>query len=140
MKLKEIMTSDVEVVRVNDSLQTAARKMRDSDIGFLPVFDGDQLIGVLSDRDIIVRAIAEGIDPLAMLGRDLVTSPAICCFDDQEVEEAARLMRDNQIRRLVILNRRNGQLTGVISLSDLTLNVDSKLTDKVLQSVFEPVG
>ena len=140
MKLKEIMTSDVEVVRVNDSLQTAARKMRDSDIGFLPVFDGDQLVGVLSDRDIIVRAIAEGIDPLAMLGRDLVTSPAICCFDDQEVEEAARLMRDNQIRRLVILNRRNGQLTGVISLSDLTLNVDSKLTDKVLQSVFEPVG
>ena len=68
MKLKEIMTSDVEVVRVNDSLQTAARKMRDSDIGFLPVFDGDQLVGVLSVRDFFVRGIGVGIDPVGMLG------------------------------------------------------------------------
>ena len=140
MKIKEIMTNEVQAIRVNDTLQAAAKKMRDSDIGFLPVFDGEQLVGVLSDRDIIVRAIAEGIDPLAMLGRELVTSPAICCFDDQEVEEAARLMRDNQIRRLVILNRGDKRLAGIISLGDLALNADGKLTGKVLQSVVEPVG
>jgi CBS domain-containing protein len=138
MKLKEIMTTDVKVVRVNDSLQIAARKMRDSDIGFLPVIDGDQLVGVFTDRDMIVRAIAEGMDPQAMLGREFVTSPAIYCFDDQDVEDATRLMRDNQIRRLVILRRDKG-LVGVVALSDLALNVDSKLTEKVLQKVFEPV-
>jgi len=140
MKIKEIMTSDVKVIRVNDTLQAAARKMRDSDIGFLPVIDGDQLVGVMSDRDIIVRAIADGTDPQTMLGRDLATSPAIYCFDDQEIEEAARLMHDNQIRRLVVLNRRDKHLAGVISLGDLALNADGKLTGKVLQSVFEPVS
>ncbi len=139
MKLKEIMTSDVQVIHLNDSLQTAARKMRDSDIGFLPVFDGDQLVGVLSDRDIVIRAIAEGADPNLMLGRGLATSPAIYCFEDQEIEQAAQLMHDNQIRRLVILNRGDRRLVGVVSLSDLAMNADIKLTDKVLQSVFEPV-
>jgi len=138
MKLKEIMTIDVKVVRVNDSLQTAARKMRDSDIGFLPLIDGDQLVGVFTDRDMIVRAIAEGMDPQAILGRELATSPAIYCFDDQDVEDATRLMRDNQIRRLVILSRRDKGLVGVVSLSDLALNVDGNLTEKVLQKVFEP--
>jgi CBS domain-containing protein len=138
MKLKEIMTTDVKVVRVNDSLQTAARKMRDSDIGFLPVIDGDQLVGVFTDRDMIVRAIADGTDPGATLGRELATSPAIYCFDDQDIEEATRLMRDNQIRRLVILSRRDKGLVGVVSLSDLALNVDGNLTEKVLQKVFEP--
>ncbi|MBI3152539.1 MAG: CBS domain-containing protein [Chloroflexi bacterium] len=140
MKLKEIMTNDVEVIRVNDTLQTAARKMRDLNIGFLPVFDGDQLIGVISDRDIIVRAIAEGTDPNSMLGRELATSPAICCFDDEGVDEAARTMHDNQIRRLVILSRQDSRLVGIVSLSDLALNTNGKLTGKVLKSVFEPVG
>ena len=140
MKLKEIMSSDVKVVGVNDTLQTAARKMRESDIGFLPVIDGDQLIGVLSDRDIIVRAIAQGANPKTMLGRELATSPAIYCFEDQEIEEAAQLMHDNRIRRLVILNRGDKHVAGVVSLSDLALNADDKLTDKVLQSVFAPVG
>jgi CBS domain-containing protein len=139
MKLKEIMTAPVETVQVNDTLQTAARKMRDADIGLLPVFDGDQLAGVLTDRDIIVRAIAAGTDPKSMLGRELSTSPAICCFDDQDVEEAARLMHDTQIRRILILDHQDRSLAGIVSLSDLALNVDSRLTGKVLQSVSEPV-
>ncbi len=140
MKLKEIMTSDVQVIQVNDTLQTAARKMRDAEIGFLPVFDGEQLVGVLTDRDIIVRAIAEGTDPKTMLGRELATSPVIYCFEDQDVEVAAQLMHDNQIRRLAILSRHDRNLVGVISLSDLVINADGKLTGKVLQSVFEPVS
>jgi len=105
MKLKEIMTQDVEVIHPDDSLQTAAQKMRDRDIGFLPVCDGDRLIGVVSDRDMIVRVIAEGRDPAAMMGRSLGTAPVIYCFEDQDVDEAARIMQENQIRRLVILNR-----------------------------------
>jgi CBS domain-containing protein len=139
MKLKEIMTSEVEVIHPNDTLQTAARKMHDRDIGFLPVCDGDRLIGVLTDRDLITRALAEGTESKAMLGRDLVTSPAIYCFDDQNVDEAAKLMHDNQIRRLVILNR-DKRMVGVISLGDLAMNIDDKKSGDVLQSVSEPLS
>ena len=138
MKLSEIMTSEVEVIHPDDTLQTAAQKMRDRDIGFLPVCDGDRLIGVLSDRDVIVRALAEGLDSKTMLGRDLVTSPAIYCFDDQGVDEAAKLMHDNQIRRLVVLRRDDKRMVGVVSLGDLAVNVDDKLSGDVLQSISEP--
>lgn len=140
MNLKEIMTSEVVVIHPNDTLQTAARKMHDQDIGFLPVCDNDRLIGVLTDRDLIVRAIAEGMDSKAIVGRDLVTSPAIYCFEDQNVDEAAKLMHDNQIRRLVILRRGDKQMVGVVSLGDLAINVDDKLSGEVLQSVSEPVS
>jgi CBS domain-containing protein len=138
MKLKDIMTRDVEVIHPDDTLQTAARKMRDRDIGFLPVYDGNELIGVLSDRDLIIRAIAEGMDPKVILGRDLVTSPAIYCFEDQSIGEVARLMHDNQIRRLVVLERGNKKLVGVVSLGDLAINVDDKMSSEVLQSVSVP--
>jgi CBS domain-containing protein len=138
MKIKEIMTHDVEIIHPNDTLQAAARKMRDRDIGFLPVYDGDELVGVLSDRDIIIRAIAEGMDPKAKVGRALVTAPAIYCFEEQSVDDATDLMHDNQIRRLVILSRGDNQLAGVISLGDLAMNVDDKVSGEVLQSVSVP--
>ncbi len=139
MKLKEIMTSNVEVIHPDDTLQTAAEKMHDRDIGFLPVCDGDRLIGVLTDRDLITRALAEGMESKALLGRELVTSPAIYCFDDQSVDEAAKLMHDNQIRRLVILSRAK-RLVGVVSLGDLAMNIDDKKSGDVLQSVSEPLS
>ena len=139
MKLNQIMTRDVEVIHPDDTLQTAAEKMRSRDIGFLPVCDGDRLIGVLTDRDLITRALAEGTESKAMLGRDLVTSPAIYCFDDQNVDEAAKLMHDNQIRRLVVLSR-DKQMVGVVSLGDLAMNIDDKKSGDVLQSVSEPMS
>jgi CBS domain-containing protein len=139
MKLREIMTSNVEVIHPDDTLQIAAEKMRDRDIGFLPVCDGDRLTGVLTDRDLITRALADGMDSKAMLGRYLVTSPAIYCFEDQSVDEAAKLMHDNQIRRLVILSR-DKQMVGVVSLGDLAMSADDKLSGEVLQSVSEPLS
>ena len=139
MKLKEIMTRDVEVIHPDDSLQTAAQKMRDRDVGFLPVCDGDRLAGVVTDRDLIVRVIAEGMDPKAMIGRDLVTAPVIYGFEDQDVDEAARTMQENQIRRLVILNR-DKRLVGVVSLGDLARNRPPDQSGEVLQSVSEPDG
>jgi len=139
MKLREIITSNVEVIHPDDTLQTAAEKMRDRDIGFLPVCDGDRLIGVLTDRDLITRAFAEGMESKAMLGRDLVTSPAIYCFDDHSVDEAAKLMHDNQIRRLVILSR-DKRMVGVVSLGDLAISADDKLSGELLQSVSEPMS
>ena len=138
MKIKEIMTKDVDVVRPNDTLQSAAHKMRERDIGFLPVCDGDRLVGVLTDRDLIVRALAEGLNPDTMIGRDLMTAPIVYCFEDQDVEEAARLMEQNQIRRVAVVSRPDKRLVGVVSLGDIA-NKATKLTSaEVLHSVSEP--
>ena len=138
MKLSEIMTRDVVVLQPDDSLQFAAKKMRDRDIGFLPVCDGDTLLGVISDRDITVRALADGMDVSIMLGRDLMTAPAIYVFEDQDVSEAAKIMEENQIRRLVVLSRENQRLVGVVSLGDLARNESTDRSGEVLQKVSEP--
>lgn len=139
MKLREIMTREVEFVEPNDTLQTAAQKMRDRDIGFLPVYEGDELIGILTDRDLVVRAVAAGMNANTIVGRELVTSPVIYCFEDQDVEEAARLMDQNRIRRLVILRREDNRPAGVVSLGDLAEATNEKTSSKVLQSVSTPV-
>lgn len=135
MKVKEVMTREVEFIHPNDSLQTAAQKMRDRDIGFLPVHEGDELVGVVTDRDIVIRGIEGGMNPDAIVGREMVTSPVIYCFDDQDVEDAARLMRQNQIRRLLVLDRKDNQAVGVVSLGDLAWTVNAKTSGKVLQSI-----
>jgi CBS domain-containing protein len=135
MKLKEIMTREVEVIHPNDSLQTAAQKMRDRDVGFLLVYEGNELIGVLTDRDLVVRAIADGLNAKGILGRDIMTSPLIQCFDDQTAEEAAELMHQNRVRRLVILDHGNNQVVGVVSMGDLAGTLDDKTSGKVLQGV-----
>jgi CBS domain-containing protein len=140
MKLSEIMTRDVVVIQPDDSLQSAAKKMRDLNIGFLPVCDGDDLLGVISDRDITIRALADGMDVNIMLGRDLMTTPAIYCFDDQDVSEAAKIMEENQIRRLVVLGREDKSLVGVVSLGDLARNETTDRSGQVLKKVSEPDG
>jgi CBS domain-containing protein len=138
MKLEEIMTREVEIIRPDDSLQTAAQKMRYRDIGFLPVCDGERLIGVLTDRDIALRTTADGIDPRTSLSKEWLTTPVVYCYDDQDVEEAAQLMREHQIRRLVILGHDDRRLVGIVSLGDLATNVEEKQSGKVLHEVSEP--
>ena len=138
MKLSEIMTRDVVVIQPDDSLKSAAKKMRDRDIGFLPVCDGENLIGVLSDRDITIRALADGMEVDIMLGRDLMTSPAIYCYEDQDVSEAAQLMEENRIRRLVVVSRDDKRVVGIVSLGDLARNEPPDRSGKVLQKVSEP--
>jgi CBS domain-containing protein len=138
MKLSEIMTRDVVVMQPDDSLQSAAKKMRDRNIGFLPVCDGEELIGVISDRDITIRALADGMDVNIMLGRDLMTVPAIYAFDDQDISEAAKIMEENQIRRLVVLSRDDKRLVGVVSLGDLARHEPADRSGQVLQKVSEP--
>ena len=135
MKVKDVMTREVEFIQPNDSLQTAAQKMRDRDIGFLPVYEGDEVVGVVTDRDIVIRGIVGGMNPDAIVGREMVTSPVIHCFDDQDVEDAARSMRQNQIRRLIVLDRNNNQLVGVVSLGDLAGTVNDETSGKVLHSI-----
>jgi len=140
MNVKDIMTRDVEVVHPDDAIKEAARKMRDRDIGFLPVCDGDRLVGVVTDRDLILRGLAEGTDPATNIGRDLMTSPVVYCFDDQDVKEATRLMEDHQIRRVAVLRREDKRLVGVLSLGDIARSSTRKVSGEVLESVSEPAG
>ena len=137
MKISEIMTREVELVHPKDTLKTAAEKMRYRNIGFLPVYDGEQLVGVLTDRDIVIRLVAEGVDPRESLRDDWITKPAVCSYHDEDVEEAARLMEEHQIRRLIVLDR-DDQVVGVLSLGDLARNVQDKRSGEVLQEVSEP--
>jgi CBS domain-containing protein len=102
------------------------------------VCDGEVLLGALSDRDITIRALADGMDVNVMLARDLMTTPAISCFEDQDVREAAKIMEENQIRRLVVLSRDGKSVVGVVSLGDLARNGTANLSGKVLQKVSEP--
>src|SRR5262245_29635208 len=103
MRLGEVMTRDVEVIRSNTPLKEAAAKMKDLDVGLIPVCDGDELKGTLTDRDITVRAIAKGRNPSKTRVSDIMFKEIAYCFEDQEIEEAMSLMEVRQIRRLPIL-------------------------------------
>jgi len=138
MQVSKLMTHDVECARANDTVQEAAEKMRDLNIGPLPVCgDDDRLVGMLTDRDVTVRAVSEGLDPWTCRVRDVMTPSIIYCQEDQDITEAAQLMKENQIRRLVVLDR-NKHLTGIVSLGDLAVEGgDEKLAGNTLEAVSE---
>ena len=138
MQVKEVMTKGAECVRPDDTLQQAASKMRDLDVGPLPVCDNDRLAGMLTDRDITVRAVAEGRDPKSAKVRDAMSEGVCYCFEDDDVKEAARLMKEKQLRRLVVLNR-DKRLVGIVSLGDLAVETgDQHLAGQTLQRVSQP--
>ena len=138
MQVKDVMTRGAEVVRPDATLQEAANKMRSLDIGPLPVCDGDKVIGMLTDRDITVRATAEGLDPKQTRVREVMSKELITCLEDQDVKEAAELMQSKQIRRVPILNK-DKRLVGMLSLGDLAhRSQDSKLAGKTLEEVSTP--
>lgn len=141
MQIQDIMTPHVEVVCPDASLQEAARKMRSLDVGPLPVCDGDRLVGMLTDRDITLRAVAEGRDPQTTRVADVMTETVHYCFANDDVATAAEIMEQAQIRRLVVLNR-DKRLVGIVSLGDLALRDtdpdDEGLDQEVLERVSEP--
>lgn len=134
MKLSEIMTRDPEWIRPDDSLEDAACKMRILDTGFVPVGDGSRLQGVITDRDITIRAVAEGLDS-SNLVEDVMTPDVIYCFEDQDVQEAADIMAVKQVHRLVVLDR-DKKLTGIVSLGDICVRCgDNEMIANVLNDI-----
>ncbi|QPB22887.1 CBS domain-containing protein [Rhizobium sp. 007] len=117
MKVSEVMTRDVRLVRPGDTIEEAARIMAELDAGVVPVEDNDRLVGMLTDRDIAVRAIAQGQGPEAKVG-DIMTSEVRYCFDDQDTDEVCKNLADQQIRRIPVVNR-DKRLVGILSLGDL---------------------
>lgn len=138
MKIEEVMTRDVEVVRPDATLREAAKKMRSFDVGLLPVVEGARVVGMLTDRDIAVRAVAEGRDPNSTLAREVMTTDVVYCDPDEDVRQAAKLMSEKQIRRLLLLDRER-RLVGIVSLGDLAVDTrDEKMAGKVLEEVSKP--
>ena len=135
MKVKEIMTREVDVVSPETTLRDAAERMNSLDVGVLPVCDTDRLVGMITDRDITVRATAAGCDPKTTLVGDAMSQEVIWCYDDQDVQEAARLMKERQIRRLLVMNRAN-DLVGIVSLGDLA--TEGEQSGEVLKEVSQP--
>ena len=116
--VKAVMKRAVESVTPHSTLQVAAAQMKAANVGALPVCEGGQVVGMLTDRDITVRAVAHGHDAFEDRVRDVMTPNAVTCYEDQQVGEAARLMEENQVRRLAVLDR-SQRLVGMLSLDDL---------------------
>jgi CBS domain-containing protein len=118
----------------------AAEKMKQLDVGPLPVCDGERLVGMITDRDITVRATAAGRDPKTTKVRDVMTEEVFYCFEDQDLQDAAEMMERAQIRRLLILNR-DKRLVGIVSLGDLAVHTGpEELADEELAEVLEEVS
>jgi CBS domain-containing protein len=114
--------------------------MKDLDVGALPVCDNERLVGLLTDRDITVRAVTEGYDTMTTIVQDVMTPDVLYCFEDQDVQGAAQLMREHQVRRLVVFNR-DKRLVGIVSLGDLAVETgDEKLAGKALEQVSMPIA
>jgi len=120
MDISAVMTRDVKVASPEDTLQKAAQLMESNDFGLLPIGENDRLVGMLSDRDITVRAVARGLAPNRCKVRDVMSCEVKYVYDDETIEDAARNMSELQVRRLPVLSR-DKRLVGIVSLGDLAL-------------------
>jgi CBS domain-containing protein len=138
VQIKEIMTRDPVVSRPDATLREAAQTMRELDSGVLPIGEDDRLLGILTDRDITIRATAEGKDPNSTPVREVMSSEVVACFEDDDEQDAAAKMQEHQLRRLVVLDR-NERLVGIVSMGDLALyTTDDRLAGEVTEAVSEP--
>jgi len=126
MRVNEVMTRNAECIAPEATLQEAAERMKTLDVGSLPVCDNDRLIGVLTDRDITIRCVAEGHDPRTDHVSDVMTPTVHYCFEDNDVTDAAEVMREKQVRRLPVLNH-DKRLVGIVALGDLAVEDGNEL-------------
>jgi CBS domain-containing protein len=138
MQLKDVMTREVEVIHPDATVEEAAEKMESLNVGPLPVCDGQRLVGMITDRDITVRAVAAGVAPDEARVRDVMTADVTYAFEDQDVREAQQLMQQHQLRRLPILNR-DKRLVGIVALGDLAVDTDdARGAGETLERISEP--
>lgn len=135
MQVNEVMSRAVDLVNPNMRIRDAAICMRDDNIGAVPVGENDRLVGMITDRDIAVRAVAEGRATTTAV-RNVMSEKVYYCFDDNDVAEAARLMAEHQVRRLPVLNR-DKRLVGIVALADLARN-DGDSAAKAVRGISAP--
>jgi CBS domain-containing protein len=138
MRVSEAMTRDVRVARPSQTIQQAARLMADIDSGILPVGDDDRLIGMITDRDIALRAIGAGKGPDTLV-KDVMTEEVKYCFEDEDLNHISRNLGDEQLRRLPVVNR-DKRLVGILSLADIALQHNSRSAGRALEGISQPGG
>ncbi len=138
MKVSECMTRNVKTISPEGTIQDAARLMAALDLGVLPVGEGDRLVGMITDRDIAVRAVGEGKGPQTAI-REVMTEDIKYCFEDENVVQVARNMGATQVRRLPVRNR-NQQLVGIISLGDFAGETDRETLGSALEGISRKGG
>jgi CBS domain-containing protein len=137
MKIHEIMSKNVECIEPSLPIAKAAEKMRDLDVGFLPICENDKLTGAVTDRDITIRSVAQGRDPRLASVSEIMTPDIFFCYDDEDVERVAEYMQEKEVRRIVILNRQK-RLVGVVSLGDIAKTSGEKeLAGETLAEIAE---
>ena len=139
MKIAECMSRDVQVVNPDQPIREAAQFMLSNDAGAMPVCEGDKLIGMLTDRDIAVRAVAEGRGPDTPV-REAMTDHIDYCYDDDEIEDVALRMSDSQVRRFPVLSREENKLVGIVSLGDLSRSEQGEAAKVALDGITDPGG
>ena len=139
MKVADVMTADVETVKPDQSIQQAASFMLRADAGSIPVCDGEKLLGMVTDRDIAVRAVAEGMGPDRPV-REAMTSDIHYCFDDEDVEDVAAKMSESQVRRMPVVSRDGQKLVGIVALGDISRSNEHDIAALALDGITDPGG
>ncbi|GBF26988.1 hypoxic response protein 1 [bacterium MnTg02] len=134
MKVKDVMHEGVEWVEPNTSISNLAVMMKKEDIGAVPIGENDKLIGMVTDRDITVRAVANGDDMSKLTARDVMTSGIIYCRDNEELADALRIMENKRVRRLPVINE-DKRMVGILSIGDIADAASHELSGEVIAAV-----
>jgi CBS domain-containing protein len=134
--VKDAMTSEVKTATPSQSLTDAAKLMKQEDVGSIPIVDGQRLVGVVTDRDIVIRGIADGSDPNAVKVGDIASRDVVTVRPDDDLDEALRLMAQHQVRRLPVVD--DGQLVGVVATADVAHEAKEKDVGHVVEEISKP--
>jgi len=138
MKVKDVMTTNVRIANPDQSISEAAQSMSECDAGALPVGEDDRLVGMITDRDIAIRAVARGLPPETAV-REVMTKEVLYCFEDETLEHIADNMGEQQVRRLPVLNREK-RLVGILSFGDLASITKPKTSGQAIAAISRPGG
>jgi CBS domain-containing protein len=133
-QIKDVMSSDFKWMTPDTPISQIAQEMRDKDCGFMPIAENDKMIGMVTDRDITIRAVAEGKNPAETQARDVMSPQTYYCYDDQDVEEVCNNMGEIQVRRLPVVNR-DKRLVGIVSMGDLAQSANQPNVGETEQQI-----
>ncbi len=134
MQVSEVMSAHVKLASPEDTLQAIAQSMTELDAGVLPIGEDGRLVGMITDRDIVVRAVCKGLDPHSTTAREVMSAEIHYCYEDDEVEEVAQNMGDWRVRRLPVIDA-NKRLVGIVSLGDISQNAAAEYSGAALRDI-----
>jgi CBS domain-containing protein len=134
--IRDVMSSDPCAIDADQPVAYAAKMMKKEDVGLAPIVEGDRLVGTLTDRDIVVRVVAEGKDPQTVTAREVASTDLVTIEPEQDLDEALRLMASNQVRRLPVVEE--GRLVGVLAQADVARKANDEQTGELVEEISQP--